>query len=298
MNTKINISKQKITSFILLNLLLLWSNILHAQNSIVGIYSCWFDQIEFNIDGTFTIVKSSFLNGTPIHGKWEQINDSMFLVKCDTIVRFTFPYDHISFDKMRYTLFFYEEWLLREEYYDLDDYLNNGLHLKTACFYSNNELKCDNALFDSMDNFKITTNYFQDKKVHEIISYIEYPDKMKHGFYLSYNTDGRLERCEIWRKGKMKKLWEFMTEDILSYNEQSAVYAMDKVKKRTKKFNVITNYFPDGRIHEVISYVNGIKDGFYLRYNLNGRLDKYESWDKGKLKAEGILVSLTGIYSK
>ena len=295
---KININKQKTIKIIFTSILLLLSIILHAQNSITGIYSSCFNQIEFNTNGTFTIINSFYSNGIPIHGKWEQINDSMFLVKCDTIIRLNPPNDHVSFDKMRYTLLFYKEWLLREERYILDDYQNNGISLKIACFYSDNKLKCDNTLFHGTDNFKITTNYFQDRKIHEIISYIGYPNRIKHGFYLSYNTDGRLERCEMWYKGKLKKLWEFMTGDILSYNAQSDGYPIDKVKKCSKNFNVITNYFPDGRIYEIISYVKGIKDGFYLRYNLNGRLDKYEVWDKGKIKTDRILWGLSGMYSK
>lgn len=57
--------------------------------------------------------------------------------------------------------------------------------------------------------------------------------------------------------------------------------------KQERVGNIVTIYYPNGRIKEVIEYNDhGDKDGLDLKYGSDGRLITIQKWKKGKLKHE------------
>ncbi len=271
---------------------------LAAQDTIVGIYNSGAMQIEVNTDGTFMVLDSylsGFSMGFRFYGKWHRINDSIVIAKCDTIVTSNIEHDYEKFSEMHFML------LTRDSYEILRCYIHffdtsppyyYSDYSRSCYLYSDNKLRRDLAF--------VNTDYFPNGKIHEITEF-NYENNKKQGIYMRYSPNGQLEKYELWYDGKAKIEWSFLHKNKVNRKKNIHFYP-DRKRKKNTKIHILENHvdikhFSDGKIQEISTYKNALKDGVSLNYNPSGRLEKYSVWHKGQLKGEQT-VDNSIIYSK
>jgi len=149
-------------------------------------------------------------------------------------------------------------WIFYDQYGDTTEKINyyigkkNGYHYK---YFRSEENKNKIGTRDLYINGKRNDEsiiYYENGKINKTIPYM---NDNRHGLGFEYDEQGRIITITRYRKGE-----NIVQENINRYNEQG------------KKEGVWKEFYSNGNLKEEKTYTEGKLNGYYKRYNEEGRL--------------------------
>ncbi len=138
-------------------------------------------------------------------------------------------------------------------------------------------------------------NFYDDTQAQTVIATREFNSKDNSAYTIFYN-----QSKNVVSEGKvMNKLYEGQWK---YYHENSkAIMTLENYKKG-KLEGIRSVFYPNAKIAEETNYINGIKNGFYKKYTVDGIILEESNYVKGQFDGKAIYrepngnVASQGIY--
>ena len=138
-------------------------------------------------------------------------------------------------------------------------------------------------------------NFYDDTKAQTVIATREFNSKDNSAYTIFYN-----QSKSVVSEGKVvNKLYEGQWK---YYHENSKVIMTLENYKKGKLEGIRSVYYPNAKIAEETNYSNGIKNGFYKKYTVDGIILEESNYVKGQFDGKAIYrepngnVASQGIY--
>ena len=138
-------------------------------------------------------------------------------------------------------------------------------------------------------------NFYDDTKAQTVIATREFNSKDNSAYTIFYN-----QSKSVVSEGKVvNKLYEGQWK---YYHENSKVIMTLENYKKGKLEGIRSVYYPNAKIAEETNYINGIKNGFYKKYTVDGIILEESNYVKGQFDGKAIYrepngnVASQGIY--
>lgn len=138
-------------------------------------------------------------------------------------------------------------------------------------------------------------NFYDDTQAQTVIATREFNSKDNSAYTIFYN-----QSKSVVSEGKVvKKLYEGQWK---YYHENSKVIMTLENYKKGKLEGIRSVFYPNAKIAEETNYINGIKNGFYKKYTVDGIILEESNYIKGQFDGKAIYrepngnVASQGIY--
>jgi antitoxin component YwqK of YwqJK toxin-antitoxin module len=178
-----------------------------------------------------------------------------------------------GFFRILIIMFFCQSLLAQTDYNKLDE--KGKKHGVWKGFYEESKRQRYEGTFEHGREIGVF-NYYDDTKAKSIIATRTFSSKDNSAYTVFYN-----QKKNIVSEGKVvNKLFE---GEWKYYHEDSKVIMTLENYKKGKLDGLRTVFYPSAKIADKTNYVNGIKQGLYLKYSENGIVLEEVNYNNGEL---------------
>ncbi len=182
-----------------------------------------------------------------------------------------------------------------------ENFVGNIKQGLTTVYYPSGKIKKTTNFKDGREH-GISTEYTENGIITTIIEYKRgfitnqefinrtNKDGSKQGLWKYFYPDGNI-KMEAWYSNGMKNGY-FKEYDKIGKLVEINKYINDELQidvDELKEYEIRKDYYPDGNVKIVGSYINGVAEGVRREYSKEGKIEKAYILNKGRIVGEGII---------